>query len=301
MGIEYSPLPWLAGGLITCLFAIWLLRRWIHQGLAPQRIAETRSPDDVGLAHMAVHIPTANQKTLFGWWIPIAGNSSAPTAIVIHGWGGNAETMLLLAPPLQAAGIAVLLIDARCHGRSDEDNFTSLPRFAEDLEGSIAWLRQQAGGEALSITLIGHSVGAGAALLAASRRKDIAAVVSIAAFTHPVAMMRRWFAAMKIPYLPVGWLILRYIQRVIGYRFDNIAPANTISRVSCPVLLIHGEQDNTVPVSEAHAIYAARTGDHVQLKTIAGSHDDFSKLEDIEAELEALAGFLVTAVKARPV
>jgi dipeptidyl aminopeptidase/acylaminoacyl peptidase len=102
-------------------------------------------------------------------------------------------------------------------------------------------------------------------------------------------MMRRWLEGKKIPDYPVGWLILRYVERGIGHRFDDIAPLNTIGKLRCPTLLIHGAEDETVPLAEAQAIYAARAGDHVELKVIAGSHDDFS---DLAEEVSALVAFL---------
>ena len=88
-------------------------------------------------------------------------------------------------PPLHAGGYSVLLIDARNHGNSDADSFSSMPRFAEDLEAAFAWLASRPRIEAARIAVLGHSVGAAAALLAASREPRIAAVVSIAAFAHP--------------------------------------------------------------------------------------------------------------------
>ena len=113
------------------------------------------------------------------------GAGERPAVILLHGWGGNAETLLPLARPLHEADFAVLLFDARCHGRSDEDSFTSLPRFAEDLEHAFDWLQRQRQVNHRQIAVLGHSVGAGAALLMASRRSEIAAVASIAAFSHP--------------------------------------------------------------------------------------------------------------------
>ena len=49
--------------------------------------------------------------------------------------------------------------------------------------------------------------------------------------------MRRWFCLRGIPQRPLGSLILRYVERVIGHRFDDIAPIATIRRLHCPVLL----------------------------------------------------------------
>ena len=279
-------------GLITTIALVAGLRWAIHRSLAPERMIESRTPVDEGLQHHDVRVPTGNGKSLFGWFIPAPRKklaASAPAVALLHGWGGNAETLLPLARPLHDAGFALLFIDARCHGQSDEDSFASMPRFAEDLGHAIAWLRQRDDIDGAAIAAIGHSVGAGAVLLHAAWRDDLAAVVSIAAFTHPVAMMRRWFAAKGVPYRPIGWLMLRYIEWVIGHRFDEIAPVNTIRKVKCPALLVHGEDDTTVPVSEAHAIHAQRSGNHVQLKLVAGSHDDFA---DLDRDLPVLVDFL---------
>ncbi len=261
----------------------------VHRGLAPERIAETRTPADFGLDYREVRIATANGRSLFGWFVPAVGAGPGPAAVLLHGWGGNAETLLPLAPPLQQAGFALLLVDARCHGRSDQDSFASMPRFAEDLDHAVDWLQQQDDVDPRRVAVIGHSVGAGAVLLAASRRADIAAAVSIAAFAHPQEMMRRLLASKHIPYRPLGWYILRYVQYIIGHRFDDIAPLATISRIRCPTLLVHGAEDTTVPVAEAHAIHAARGSAPAALKVVPGSHDDYG---DIAQEAVYLVDFL---------
>lgn len=277
----------LSGGAVA--LAVAGFHYAVHRGLAPLRIAETRTPADLGLAFREVRIATANGRTLFGWFLPAVGAAPAPAVVLLHGWGGNVETLLPLAPPLQQAGFALLLVDARCHGRSDQDSFASMPRFAEDLEHAVDWLQQQDSVDPGRVAVLGHSVGAGAALLAASRRADIAAAVSVAAFAHPREVMRRLLASKHIPYLPFGWYILRYVQYVIGHRFDDIAPLTTIGRVRCPTLLIHGAEDTTVPVAEAQAIYAARGDGPVELKIVPGSHDDYG---DIGQEAAYLVAFL---------
>ncbi|NWG30231.1 MAG: alpha/beta fold hydrolase [Rhodocyclaceae bacterium] len=280
-------MAWFA--LLLGLLALLGLARWaIRRGLAAPRMIEQRTPADLGLPFRAVEFPTANGRSLRGWFIR-GPQAAAPAVILLHGWGGNAETMLPLAGPLKEAGYAVLLFDARCHGGSDDDTFASLPRFAEDLEHALAWLRGQPGIDAQRIAAIGHSVGAGACLLAASRGAPLAAVVSIAAFAHPAAMMRRWLAWKRIPYRPLGWAILAYVQHAIGHRFDAIAPTNTIRKVHCPVLLAHGTEDTTVPVVEARQIFENRAHDAVELLLIAGSHDEYAEMD---AGIEAVLAFL---------
>ena len=257
----------------------------IRRGLAAPRVVETASPQ--GLPWREVRLPTVNGKRLFGWFIP--AGERAPALVVMHGWGGNAEMMLPLAAPLHERGYALLLVDARCHGQSDDDTFASLPRFAEDIDAALAWLAGQPEVDAARLGVIGHSVGAGAALLAASRRRDLRAVVSLAAFAHPAGMMRRWLASKRVPHWPFGAYILAYVQRVIGFRFDDIAPCHTIARVTCPVLLVHGLEDDTVPVDEARQIHAARSSDAVELLLVPGSHDDYG---DVTRHLAQLGDFL---------
>ena len=257
----------------------------IRRGLAAPRVVETASPQ--GLPWREVRLPTVNGKRLFGWFIP--AGERAPALVVMHGWGGNAGMMLPLAAPLHDRGYALLLVDARCHGQSDDDSFASLPRFAEDIDAALAWLAGQPEVDAARLGVIGHSVGAGAALLAASRRRDLRAVVSLAAFAHPAGMMRRWLASKRIPHWPFGAYILAYVQRVIGFRFDDIAPCHTIARVTCPVLLVHGLEDDTVPVDEARQIHAARSSDAVELLLVPGSHDDYG---DVTRHLAQLGDFI---------
>jgi dienelactone hydrolase len=315
------PMTTLLGGALGLLLAVLALRALLHAairaGLAAPRVAHDRTPADMGLAATHVRIPTAHGLLLHGWLIGATDDESSnapnrepggepkrepaaapdgralhPAAIVLHGWGGNAAMMLPLAPALHTAGYAVLLIDARCHGASDADDFASLPRFAEDVEHAFDWLARQPGIDARRIALLGHSVGAGAVLLAASRKPDVGAVVSVAAFSHPATMMRRWLAAKHIPLRPLGNYILRYVERTIGHRFDDIAPERTIARVRCPVLLVHGADDMVVPVDDAKAILAARAHGRVELLLLPGDHENFG---DASRDMKQLVDFLARA------
>lgn len=267
--------------LLTVPAFLWGLQILIRRYLLAPRVVEDQEP--VGLPWQEVSIPSVGHKRLFAWWIPQP--RPAPVVILLHGWGGNAQMMLPLAPSLHLAGSSLLLLDARCHGQSDDDNFASLPRFAEDLEAALDWLRAGPGGDS-PVSLIGHSVGAGAALLTASRRSDVAAVVSLAAFAHPRTMMQRWLGEKGFP----PWLIrglLAYVEYTIGYRFDVIAPCHTISLVRCPVLLIHGQSDTTVPVTDAEAIIANAPTGLVRLTVVPGSHGETEAFTGVMGEVEA--------------
>lgn len=189
-----------------------------------------------------------------------------------------------MVEPLVGTGIAVVLFDAASHGDSSAEAFSSLPRFAEDLAAVLDALRGHPCIDAGRIGLLGHSVGAAAALLHAARQGGVRAVVSLSAFAHPREVMERWLQQHHIPRRWIGAAILDHVQEVIGERFDHIAPEHQLPRIACPVLLVHGDQDQTVPVSDARRLQALlRCG---ELLVVEGQHD-------LRASLAPHAGQLV--------
>lgn len=257
-----------------------LAHRAILRGLRAPRVPHALQAADLGVAPdrvRQVRIPGPRGRALSAWLVlppgALAGATGAPVpaVLVMHGWGGNAAMMAPVAPPLHRAGFAVLLVDARCHGRSDGESFTSMPRFAEDIAAGLAWLRRQTGIDGHRVALLGHSVGAAAALLHAAHHDDVCAVISLSSFAHPHEVMRRFIAEKRVPYPVLGWYVLRHVQRVIGTPFDAIAPLHTITRVRCPVLLVHVLHDSTVPFDDARRLQAASAGAH--LLPVAGDHD----------------------------
>lgn len=290
---QTANLVWMDLGL--ALAGFWGARAAAHalilKGLRAPRVAALVSPESLGLAAQPVDIPGPNGKKLFAWFMPVPGTTPTPTPtpaiLVMHGWGANASMMLPSVAPLLDAGFAVLLLDARCHGASGDEPFTSLPRFAQDIEAGLDWLAVQSRVDASRLALIGHSVGAGAALLSATRRDDIRAVVSISAFAHPYEVMRRLLAQHHIPYFGVGWYVLRHVQRVIGARFDDIAPIHSMTRVRCPVLLVHGEDDDMVPFDDAKRLLAVGQPGRVQLLAVAGRHDPTEALQTEPSQMLA--------------
>lgn len=113
-----------------------------------------------------------------------------PAAILITGSGpqNRDENILgfkifkIIAEHLSANGIAVLRYDDRGVGEStgkSVDESTS-EEFAEDVSAAIDFLKKRKDINAEQIGLIGHSEGGIVAPLTASKRKDVAFIVSVA-------------------------------------------------------------------------------------------------------------------------
>ncbi len=246
----------------------------LHIGFIPPRISETKTPHDFSMNYEQLEIVTEKNKKLFSWFIPT--QESAPLIIIMHGWGSNAEHMLPIADTFYQAGLNVLLVDSRCHGKSDGDTYSALPRFAEDITHAIDHARKNLKFNG-KIILLGHSVGAGATLYAASKRNDISAVISLSAFGHPQWLMTRYFKKFKLPAFMVNFLLF-YIQWIIGHRFNDIAPVTSISKLTIPTLVVHGTHDTTVPIEDAQLIQNNNSNGY--LLTIDGAdHESVDKLE----------------------
>ncbi|MDZ4357458.1 MAG: dipeptidyl aminopeptidase, partial [Variovorax sp.] len=122
--------------------ALFGARHVLHRSLAPEASTDGPTPAELGLRAHDVQIPGAAGQRLFAWYLPApaAAPHPAPAVVLLHGWGGNASTLLPAAQALHSAGFAVLLPESRNHGRSSRTGHSSLPRFAEDLEAALDWL-----------------------------------------------------------------------------------------------------------------------------------------------------------------
>ncbi len=250
----------------------------LHLGFRAPRRRERGDPSAAGMPRFReIVIPTVRDLPLRGWLVEPrdTAGGDAPTVVVVHGWGANMEMMLPLAGPFHDAGFRVLLFDARNHGSSPRDGHSSMPKFAEDAEAALDWL--DAAGLRGRRILVGHSIGAAAALLAASRRRDVAGVVAIAAFAHPARLMARTLRRLRLP-APVVRAVLRYIEWVIGHDYDDIAPENVVCRVRCPVLLAHGTADRVIPVSDMDRIARCRRKNIRTLRVEGADHDSVDLL-----------------------
>lgn len=273
--------------LITLIIIGALFITILHFRFRAPRIKETATPASIGALFQEVSIPTVSKskkkpKQLFGWLLPV--EHSTETLVILHGWGGNAEMMLPIAAPFHKAGINILLIDSRNHGNSDSDSFSSMPRFAEDLNKSIQWLNKKHPNKSQKIAVLGHSVGASAILLAASKNKQIDAVISISAFAHPEWLMQRFLENLHLRnvHLPQFLIafILRYIQWVIGHSFVDIASLHVVCDVDVPILLVHGKEDLVVPIDDARAIIKHCSDPHISLLEIDDAgHESVDKFE----------------------
>lgn len=173
----------------------------------------------------------------------------------------------------------------------------TLSRELEDLHWMVdrtlagAW----SGGRPLaSVGLLGHSRGGGGCIIAAAEHGGISALVTWAA----VSTFRRWGEEHVREWRDRGvtWIAnARTGQQMPLYRTlwddlrDNASRLDVVSaaaRVRAPWLIVHGEEDSTVPVGEARRLAGAAAA--ATLKVIAGSGHTFEAVHPPAAPTRGL-------------
>jgi len=211
------------------------------------------TPQHYGLSFDPVRFPTKKGLSLYGWWIP-AEDEAVPALILMHGWGRNVERCLPYIQHLHKTGYNLLAFDSRNHGSSDADGFSSMPKFSEDILAAVDFVTQEKGAEAVGV--IGLSIGGAASIYATAHDDRIQCTVTIGAFAHPADFMLDEFKKRRFPLLFTGPLF-RYIEFKIGLPLEKIAPVNNISNIKTPILLIHGENDATIPLEHGRRLHQA--------------------------------------------
>ncbi|MDQ7054629.1 MAG: alpha/beta fold hydrolase [candidate division KSB1 bacterium] len=293
-------LLWIFGGLIIFLM---LVTYGISQSFKNARFPHQSTPADHGIAFREVRFPAINGRQLYGWWIPArsinpASDKKAPTIILVHGWGRNLERTMPYIQHLYPQSYNLLAFDSRNHGSSDPEKISSMLKFAEDILAAVKFVAQQKEAEPDKIGVVGLSVGGAAAIYAAARDPRIGCVVTVGSFAHPVDVMSYELKKRHIPFYPIGWMVLKYVEYLIQARFDDIAPVNNIGRAKACILLVHGDADTVVPVQQADKLHQAGTPEKVEKWILPGrGHSD---CHEVEGYWERLRTFFAKCLNASP-
>lgn len=242
-----------------------------------KKVPNKYTPIKYGYEFQEIKIPTKNNKNLYGWWIPTENpkNEKKPTIILIHGWSRNVDRTMPFIKKLHQAEYNLLAFDSRCHGKSDDDKFSSMVKFMEDIRSAINFSEKQPNTDINRVGLLGLSIGGSASIYAAALDKRIKSVVTVGAFSHPKNVMGLEFKKRKIPKFPIVWFVFKYMEFRIGAKFNDIAPSKNISKSNANFFLIHGINDETVPIKQADELLKSGNLDKVKLwKVESKGHSD---------------------------
>ncbi len=110
------------------------------------------------------------------------------------------------------------------------------------------------------VGVFGSSMGGTVALLFAAQEKNIAAVATLAAPVHPERFTERLSTPEETArWRAEGYTVYRGRRLNVSLLNDleSLDVMNAARKIACPVLVVHGDKDDTVPVEEAHELYDA--------------------------------------------
>ena len=204
------------------------------------------------------------------------GSPLHSVVVVGHGVTSNKDRPWLveLAAALAAAGVPALRMSFSGNGQSEgrfED--CTLTKEADDL-GSVLDAFETNG--ATRMAYVGHSMGAAVGVLRASRDRRMACLVSLAGMVHVHAFMQRHFAGL-VPgrdlMLDKPGCVWNRALADDAARIGRVTPQAAL--VSVPWLLVHGDADEMVPLTDAVDAQAAATG-FAELVTLPGVDHRFT-------------------------
>lgn len=174
-----------------------------------------------------------------------AGAASGPLALLLHGWGGHAHQMSMLADSLRAQGQFPVIVDLPAHGLS-AGRRSNLPQFARAVNYLAARLQQR--GLKLQV-LVAHSLGANAAAHAVSGGLSVQRLVLLAPPASPKTYTGLFAGMFGLSEATRAAMQLR-IESSEGVLMSQFEPASVCPRIQTPTLVIHDQEDRINAVAD---------------------------------------------------
>ena len=182
------------------------------------------------------------------WHIPA---ESKKWVVGVHGHRSNMRESLRLVPTFRSLGINVLLINYRNDPNQPEDP-QKIHTFGitewKDLESAVRYIKTYNPDE---ISLLGHSMGGGIImkyLLESKTSSEISKVI----LESPTLDLNQIIAsqAQQLTFMPHIMLLSAkfFLSKMLKISWDEFKYLDRSSELTHPILLIHSEQDSTVPI-----------------------------------------------------
>lgn len=217
----------------------------------------TRSdPTEAGVPEMVpVPLRAEDGWPVSGWYAPPRA-AAKPTVVFFHGNSGTVGSRAHKARALLDAGYGVFMLEYRGYGGNP--GRPSEKGLYTDGRTALQWLIGR-GIPASRLILYGESLGSGIAM-EMTRIAEPMMVVLECPFT-------------SLPDLAPPYVLPGLARLLMVDRFDNLAK---IRNLTAPLLVVHGNLDETVPPAMAHALLEAVPADTVKHGAFfaQGHHND---------------------------
>ncbi|MEV5837808.1 alpha/beta hydrolase [Nocardia sp. NPDC052112] len=211
-----------------------------------------QTPSILEMDYTELSIPTDDGETLQGWWLPAA--RSVGHVLFAHGNAGNIGDRVPIYSLLTQIGLDVLTFDYRGYGRSTgrpTEHGTYL-----DAHAARRVLLEQPGVDPDRVLYLGKSLGGGVLLELATEHPPTGLIL-MSTFTGLRDAARAVYPFLPSPFVPDAYPSLRRIRKL-----------------AAPVLIMHGDQDELLPLRHAERLYAAAPEPKRLVVFPGGHHND---------------------------
>jgi len=228
-------------------------------------------PSDLGLTGTGATFNLSDGSASPGWIID-GDAPDGPVAVVVHGHRDSRFGSLYRAEMLRPYVLASVVFDLPGHGDAAAPRCGMGRREADDVHAVVDGLPAEL--TAAGVVLMGYSMGGTFILKAAAARPERFAGLIVA------APYRFWDGGLRgqmkrrrlpaFPAVPLAGLLLRWIPG-LGEPpgFDRAADA---AKVTCPLLVLHGDADDVCPLDAGRAIAEAAPRGELAV-IIGGTHN----------------------------
>lgn len=222
----------------------------LSSGLHPGRGAPIPAAKDVSalpVTDISFHNWRGNQ--ISGWLA--MQTPQAPVIILTHGTPGNRVDMVSRAAFLYNHGYNILLFDFQSYGQSEGVMSTLGMVESEDILAAISYLHALPDTTYSKIGVLGLSMGATAAVLAASRTQDIDALV---AESCPVDATR---VTADVPDDDARAADQVVVQAVYGVDITQARPIDVVNKLAghTAIFFVNGDADTITPLPGMQDLY----------------------------------------------
>ena len=179
-----------------------------------------------------VWLETRDGLRLGAWYWP-SEVEGAPTAIIFHGNAGHRGHRLRWLRELHRMGLGAVVFDYRGYG--DNPGSPHEEGLYLDAESAIDWVERTLGKKKI---YFGYSLGSGVAVEMARRHPPLALILQAPFLSIPEV------AAEMYPFL--------WVRPMVRDRYENF---RKIDSISVPLLIMHGDADQIVPVHQGQRLF----------------------------------------------
>jgi len=237
------------------VFCIWRARVLLR----PIRRPLVIRPTDAGLDAEEVRIPSPRGQ-LAAWYV---APRNGCVLICCHGINDNrGQWVPQIARLRERSGYGAVMFDFAGHGESADGMVTYGAREQLDVAAVVAWLRERRAVDMSRVGILGYSLGAIAATLAAAELPELRCMAIESGFADlqtDIGVLFHRFTG--LPSFPFANLIVFWGQILSGVRLGEIRPAQVIGRLSPRAVFIISDLRDEIanePYDGEHLYASAR-------------------------------------------